>query len=269
MTVAAISRWQAGALLPLDSCDLSASRVLAADSWLVTDGTALAIDLHRDRFTDAVDRRVDAAELTAFWAEVIAAIPRTGDWFPRVELRASAGSSTLVFRLRPAPERQRTVRLASHRGPDPRTHPAVKGPATDALARARTAVQQLGADEAVILSPEGFVVEGAFSSLLWWRGDFICVPSDELTRVDSVTARSIIAMAAALGVDVHRESVTPAELDGLEIWSLSALHGIRIVTGWVDGPQPAEQPGRLRAWQSRLERLRKPLPADDPDGSAQ
>jgi len=264
MTVAAISRWQEDALVPVEDCELSPSETLAADSWLVVDGAVLALELHRSRFAAAVAGRVDEKPLSAFWDAAIAAIPRTGDWFPRVELRLGAAGPALLFRLRPAPQRHRSVRLATHRGDDPRTAPGVKGPATEALARARTSAQERGADEAVILSPEGYVVEGAFSALLWWRGGFLCVPSDDLIRVDSVTARSVLALAAAFGVDVHRESVTPAELDGLEVWSVSALHGIRIVTGWVDGPLTAEEPGRLRDWVARLERLRKPLPADDP-----
>ena len=52
----------------------------------------------------------------------------------------------------------------------------------------------------------------------------------------------------------------PEELDGLEVWALNALHGIRIVTSWIDGPATAEEPGRLATWQARLDALRKPLP---------
>jgi hypothetical protein len=44
------------------------------------------------------------------------------------------------------------------------------------------------------------------------------------------------------------------------VWALNALHGIRIVTGWVDGPATAELPGRLDVWRARLDALRKPLP---------
>ncbi|MDQ1606009.1 MAG: hypothetical protein QOJ18_376, partial [Microbacteriaceae bacterium] len=44
------------------------------------------------------------------------------------------------------------------------------------------------------------------------------------------------------------------------IWAVNALHGIRIVTAWVDGPQTAEEPGRLTKWRTLLDRLRKPLP---------
>ncbi|MET4782322.1 aminotransferase class IV [Glaciihabitans sp. UYNi722] len=261
MSVTTICRWHDGELDPLEYCDMSDVVIAAADSWFVTDGTVLALDLHRSRFWGAIDdRRFDDLDAEAFWNAAIAAIPRSGDWFPRVELQLRQGAPLLVFRLRSAPWRSRSVRLASHRGDDPRTSPLVKGPDTDALLRVRTEAQALGADEAVILSPDGYVVEGAYSSLLWWRGAILCAPSLDLARLDSVTARSVIALATALGVEVYYESVTPAELDGVELWALSALHGIRIVTAWVDGPSTAEEPGRLASWRTRLDRLRKPLP---------
>ena len=230
--------------------------IVAADSWLVHDGDVLALDLHRERFLGAVGETAGAA---AFWDAAIAAIPREGDWFPRVELQARNGGTLFVFRLRSAPELHRSIRLVSA-DHDPRTVPGIKGPDTDVLLALRTAAQQRGADEAVILSPDGAIVEGATTSLLWWRGDALCAPSPELARVDSVTARSVIALATALGLDILYESVPPGDLDGLEIWALSALHGIRIVTEWVSGPSTAELPGRLGVWRSRLERLRRPLP---------
>jgi hypothetical protein len=262
MSESSIHRWHEGALRALDYCDMTDARVSAADSWLVVDGTVLALDLHRRRFFEAaapLDAGV-AADLDAFWAASMATIPISGLWFPRVELQRRGEAFLLVFRLRSAPELTLSVRLASHPGPDPRRSPAVKGPDTAALLRARTDAQKLGADEAVILSPDGFVVEGAYSAILWWRGDVLCGPSPELARVDSVTARSVLALATALGIDVYSESVTPAELDGCEIWALSALHGIRIVTAWIDGPDPAELPGRLGIWRGRLDRLRRAIP---------
>ncbi|MCU1558493.1 MAG: hypothetical protein JWN09_2488 [Microbacteriaceae bacterium] len=264
MSVTAIYRWHDGELEPLEYCDMSDVFVAAADSWLVTDGAVLALDLHRSRFLDAIDRE-HYPELDAerFWDAAIAAIPRSDAWFPRVELQLRRGAPLLVFRLRSAPERTRSLRLATHPGPDPRTSPLVKGPDTEALSRARTGAQERGADEAVILSSDGYVVEGANSSLLWWRGAILCAPSLEFDRVDSVTARSVITLATAIGVEVYYESVTPAELDGVELWALSALHGIRIVTAWIDGPSVAEEPGRLGAWRARLDRLRKPISLSD------
>lgn len=258
MSESSIHRWHEGELHLLDHCDLTDTRIAAADSWLVTDGSTLALDLHRQRFFDAAGALID--DLDRFWSASIAAIPRAGDWFPRVEVQLRGGAALAVFRLRSAPPRSRSVRLASHRGADPRTSPCTKGPDTAALLRIRTQAKAAGADEAVIISPDGFVVEGAYSAILWWRGDTLCVPSLDLDRVHSVTASSVIALALAFGIEVYYESIVPAELENSEIWALSALHGIRIVTAWVDGPAPAELPGRLATWRLRLDRLRQPLP---------
>ncbi|MBN9240652.1 MAG: hypothetical protein BGO97_13145 [Micrococcales bacterium 70-64] len=245
-----IYRWDGGALDALEYCDMTQSRIVAADSWFVTEGTALALPLHRARFLAAAPDGAD------FWDAAVAAIPREGDWFPRVELHEPA---RYVFRLRSAPERARSAVLATWTGPDPRTEPTVKGPDLSAMLRIRTAVQAEGADEAVILTEDGYVVEGAYSALLWWRGEILCGPPAAFDRVDSVTARSVLTLARALGIDTHEEAVTPAELDGTELWALSALHGIRIVTAWVDGPSLAEKPGRLAQWRTRLDALRKPV----------
>jgi branched-subunit amino acid aminotransferase/4-amino-4-deoxychorismate lyase len=272
-TTAASYAWTGAALELLDpaaeivasptttAAAIEAASIEAADSWLVTDGQALALPLHRDRFLSSIAARgFTLPDAEAFWDAAVAAIPRRGDWFPRVELQSLGGTPLLVFRLREAPERGRSIVLASYSGVDPRTAPRIKGPDLDALLRIRAEAQQRGAGEAVLLSPSGSVVDGATSALLWWRGDILCSPAPELERVDSVTAKSILALATALGVDVYHEDVAPAELDGLEIWAVNALHGIRIVTAWVDGPQTAEEPGRLAKWRTLLDRLRKPLP---------
>lgn len=256
-----ILRWHAAELVTAD-LPLAEGTIVAADSWLVQDGATLGIDLHRQRFLTAVGESSDAADLNAahFWDAALATLPRTGNWFPRVELQRTENALIFTLTLRPAPELTRSVVLATHSGHDPRRSPTIKGPDTAALLVSRQAAIARGADESVILSPDGMVVEGAYSALLWWRGDALCVPSPELARVDSVTARSIITLATALGLDVLYEAVPPGELEGLELWAVSALHGIRIVTGWIDGPAPAELPGRLSLWRTRLVRLSRQLP---------
>src|SRR4051812_28163831 len=107
-----IFRWRDGALEELDYCDMADTRVLAADSFLVRDGRARGLDLHRGRFLTAVPATMRAELATeAFWDACIAAIPRTGDWFPRVELQLRVHTPLLVFRLRDAPARTRSVRV--------------------------------------------------------------------------------------------------------------------------------------------------------------
>jgi branched-subunit amino acid aminotransferase/4-amino-4-deoxychorismate lyase len=261
MSVAAVSLWREGHLEPRDDCDVLPATIEAADSWLVLDGTVRALELHRARFMTSIPRgRYRQLDPGAFWDASIAALPQAGSWFPRVELRTQLLRPQLLLRVREAPALKRSIVLRTHTGTDPRTAARFKGPDLEAMTRLRTEAQKHGADEAVLLSPGGFIAEGSTTCLAWWRGDAICVPADDIERIDGVTLRSVLALAAALGIDVLHESVTPDELDGLEVWALNALHGIRIVTAWVDGPAVAEQPGRLGTWQARLDALRKPLP---------
>jgi len=251
-----IYRWHENELHVLDYCDMTDATIEVADSWVVSDGRTLAIDLHRERFlTSIVAQGYGELEVAAFWDAARQLVPTSGDWFPRVELQSRAGAPLLVFRLRNAPERQRSVVVATGPEPDPRTTPAIKGPDLERMLRLRTAVQPLGAGEAIILSDDGFVVEGAYSALVWWRGSILCTVPDDFARVDSITAKSLLTLATALGVETFTEAVTPAELDGVELWALSALHGPRMVTAWVDGPQLAELPGRFTTWRNRLATL--------------
>ena len=253
--------WRDGVLEARDDCDVVPASIDVADSWFVAEGTALALDLHRTRFMTGIPRgRYKEFAPGEFWDAAIAAIPRTGDWFPRVELRTQLLRPQFLFRLRSAPERSRSVVLATYTGRDPRSAPRIKGPDLEDMVRLRTKVQSVGAQEAVILTPEGFVAEGSTTCLAWWRGDALAIPSDDIARIDSVTLRSVLALATALGVDILREDARPDDLDGCEVWALNALHGIRIVTQWIGGPSVAEQPGRLDAWRRRLDALRRPLP---------
>lgn len=263
--------WTGEGFVATDGCDTSNPALQVADSWLVTDAQVLAIALHRERFEHGLRARgVTETELAAlrvdsFWEAALAEIPPEGDWFPRVELVTVNGMPSLRFRLRPAPKLTRSLSVASHLGEDPRTAPTIKGPDLAAMASLRTLAQQRGADEAVLLTEDGYLSEGATTCLVWWRGDILCTAPEEFERVDSITLKTTLGMARALQVETHNEAVTPQELDGTELWALNALQGIRIVTKWLDGPELAERPGRLAQWRLRRERLRRPLhpfPAD-------
>ena len=257
MSEASIHRWHEGALVPLDYCDMTDTRVAAADSWFVADGRVLGLDLHRERFLASMSVGVrEATNADAFWASALDLLPRTGDWFPRVELQDRAGAPLLVFRLRSAPERRMNLRVVTW-PTDPRTEPRIKGPDLETMTRIRTSAKAKGADEAVITTPDGFLVESSQSGLLWWRGDILCGPPADFARVDSVTVRTLLTLAGAMGIETYEEAVTPAEIADTEFWALNALHGIRIVTDWIDGPALAQRPGRLALWRARMDALRR------------
>ena len=262
--------WNSGRLEPDGGDDGPDSPIIVADSWLVTQGRVLALELHRERFfaTITPENRAQLG-LDAFWAASIALLPHTGDWFPRVELRGDRGGDDgevgqsgvqrLGFQLRSAPPLGTTVTAVTHVGQDPRRQPGIKGPDLVALAGLRREAQARGADEAIIVGAAGHVVDGASTAILWWRGETLCAPPRSFTRVDSVTAKTLVAIATALGTEIRYEAVQPRELDALEVWAVNALHGIRPITAWIDGPEMAGQSARASAWRARMDALATPL----------
>jgi branched-subunit amino acid aminotransferase/4-amino-4-deoxychorismate lyase len=264
-TTATLYDWAAGALVVRDDCEVAETELLAADSFLVSSGRALALGLHRTRFAETAREQGfrDEAELAAFWDAGVALLPGAAlkpeddRWFPRFELVRVRDALRLRFRLRTAPPLGTDLVVATA-ATDPRRTPHLKGPDIDRLNALRQGAQRVGAQEAVILDG-GRVSDGATTALLWWRGDTLCAPPFELPRVDSVAARTVRGIAAALGVPVEEEAARPSELDGVVLWAVNALHGIRDVTVWVDGPALGHDPARTAAWRSRFGALARPI----------
>lgn len=262
-------RWSSHGLVEIAENSRAHTAIEAADSVLVSEGHAFALDLHRARFQDAVEQsrlgrdRFSAEEVDTFWTTVFTAIPDEGNWFPRVELQSHGDDMYLAFRHRQAPELTRSATLSTHVGEDPRRLPSIKGPDLATLVELRRRVQKHGVDDVVFTTSDGFIIDGAASALVWWRGDTLCAPPNEtensaFARVHSVTSTTLHVLASALGVETRTERAMPAELDGCEVWALNALHGIRMVTEWDGVPQLAEKPGRIGVWRDRRNALRSP-----------
>jgi branched-subunit amino acid aminotransferase/4-amino-4-deoxychorismate lyase len=224
----------------------------AADSWLVADGRVRAVERHWTRFFDACGEHGVAPEaLATFRARVEHAVPARGRWFPRVELREDGELALLV---RPAPPREPTVVAWIADVPDPRRAPRRKGPDLDRLAALRERAATHGAGEAVIAAADGRLLEGAFTSLLWWEGETLCAVPDEAPILPGITRALLIELAVERATPLARRLPTPEDLAGRETWLVSALHGVRIVTRWADGPRVGDAP-RATAWQRLLDDL--------------
>jgi branched-subunit amino acid aminotransferase/4-amino-4-deoxychorismate lyase len=224
--------------------------LLAADSWLVADGRVRAVERHWARF-EATCREHGVADeaLAAFRSEVERALPATGRWFPRVELREDG---ELAFQMRPAPPRETTVVAWIADVPDPRRAPRRKGPDLERLAALRERAAAHGAGEAVLADADGRLLEGAFTSLLWWERETLCAVPDDAPILPGITRALLIELACERGTPVAQRRPYARGLAGTETWLVSALHGIRAVTRWVDGPAAGEAP-RAAAWQRLLD----------------
>lgn len=236
-------------------CQPGTERVAVADSWRVVDGFAVGLTRHLERFRRSVADRAPEAESTVdnFLSTAMSLIPSTGEWFPRVECVETPHGHLFRFYHRHAPERLRTAILAtaSH---DPRTHPRHKGPDLERLMALRKEVAPRGATEAVIITPDGFIAEGAYSSIVVWPpGEAeMWVVDPDIPRIPSVTEASLSAIARQQGVTVVPKKMHPASLHHHTVWVVSALHGIREATSWV-GEGPLASGGEFtESWRQLL-----------------
>ena len=168
------------------------TELIAADSWLVVDGHARA----RSSATGRASPPPARSTSQAFRAEVERAVPAEGRWFPRVELRADG---ELAFHVRPAPPREPTVVAWIADVPDPRRAPRRKGPDLERLAALRDRAATHGAGEAVIADADGRLLEGAYTSLLWWEGETLCAVPDEAPILPGITRALLIELAGTRG----------------------------------------------------------------------
>ena len=227
--------------------------LLAADSWLVADGRARAAERHWARFSATCrEHGVEPAALTAFRAGVEGALPGQGRWFPRVELRADG---ELAVQIRPAPPREPTVVAWVADVPDPRRAPRQKGPDLERLRALRERAAAYGAGEAVIADADGRLLEGAYTSLLWWEGETLCAVAEDAPILPGITRALLIELARERDTLVAQRRPEARELAGRETWLVSALHGIRAVTRWADGGPAAGDARRAATWQRLLDEL--------------
>ena len=236
--------------------------VVAADSFVVDQGKTIGYDQHLLRFAAAI---ADAgfsldAELTEFISRCEMWIPREGRWFPRFDLVTSTESHYFRYHHRLAPAQQETASLIVAPN-DTRLFPRRKGPDLERMGDLRWWAYSKGAQEALILSPDGIVVEGAYSAIAvidHVRKEFAITPKS-FPRIPSVTEGVVRTLADEAGLGVVEDTHTISQFEGKEVWVLSALHGIRIATEIVDGPTLVTNDSLRNQLQTALENLAQPL----------
>ena len=77
---------------------------------------------------------------------------------------------------------------------------------------ARAEADAAGADEALLLDPDGHVVEGASSNLFWFDATSLCTPPFTAGILPGVTRAAVFEIASSLGLPIRELVVAPAEL---------------------------------------------------------
>ncbi|HXE56580.1 MAG TPA: aminotransferase class IV [Gemmatimonadales bacterium] len=114
----------------------------------------------------------------------------------------------------------------------------------EAFDRALEEARRQGADEALLLTPDGLVAEASVWGVFWWEGDRPAAPPLELGILPGVARARI---AELMGGIVERR-VAPGELRGRTIFLANAARGVVEVAEWDGNPVPrSPETERLRA----------------------
>jgi aminodeoxychorismate lyase len=152
-----------------------------------------------------------------------------------------AVNPTLVMSLHPAPAIESNTPprwkliVASHRLPANEALAQFKTCNKLAQVLARAEAEAVGADEALLLNTDGFVVEGASSNLFWIENDTICTPPLASGILSGVTRAVVMEICNRLGLKVREANINVEQLkrvDGIFV-SLSSFGVVEIMS--VDG----------------------------------
>lgn len=233
--------------------DLARAGTIVLDSWHLHDGTGVAVDRHRARFTAAVAEVFGVAEQEsgAAYDHALGHLPISGSWFPAFVW--TADGLRCAVRMFPV-ERLRCTTSLGRPLPDTRKRADVKGIDYIWQVSGRTKALSEGYDDRPLVTDAALVTETIFATLLVIRGRELIVPV--ATRLPGVTL-SVVREAA--GIRLLERPVTMAELPSADgLLTLSALHGVRVVERLGDRTLLTDR--RLRnVLQQHLESARRPV----------
>jgi len=159
-----------------------------------------------------------------------------------------AEQSTLVMSLHPAPvcdanNPPRWKLIAStHRLPA--NEPLAQFKTCNKLAQilARAEADAAGADEALLLNTDGFVVEGASSNLFWIEDHTVCTPPLAAGILPGVTRAVVLEICRQLGLATREANISAKQLRGVSgvFVSLSSFGVVEIVS--LDGENVKKSP---------------------------
>lgn len=88
--------------------------------------------------------------------------------------------------------------------------------------RALDGARAAGADEALLLTPGGYVAETAIYSLLWWEGTRLCGPAFDLGVLPGVGRARVTELIG----EVEERHSSFRELEGLPLFLVNSVRGI-------------------------------------------
>lgn len=184
------------------------------DTILAEDGVAVFLEDHLERLARSLAKTSIAVRDD--FAKIVRRLLRENPFDPaRIRITVSRGRhlgpvgmyhSTKATRLvvvspdrLPAPDAAYTLHTYSSGGA---AIPGVKGTSLAGNIMARTVADRHGADETLLLTYDGIVLEGGTSNIFWLAKNTLCTPSLDLPILPGITRKYILAAARKTGLKI-------------------------------------------------------------------
>jgi branched-chain amino acid aminotransferase len=213
-------------------------------------GRPFAWDEHVARLVrSAANLRLEF-DLAAAQAEVDALLERAGAVDGTIRLLITRGGRRVAV-LSPLRHRAHTVTLGTVEYAPTRVLDAVKSLSYAANMLASRLAREAGADEALLVTPHGRVLEAPTSALFYVLDGALHTPPLSDHVLDSITRRHVIALTGASERPVHRGELAGLEEAFLasttrEVQPVAAIDGQPLPA--VPGPQTTAAAGALRRY---------------------
>lgn len=116
---------------------------------------------------------------------------------------------------------------------------------------------QKGAKEGILLSTDGYLVDGTVSNIFWIRDGVVITPSLDLGGLPGITRQEVLDLAMAEGMPVEAGKYTPDSVaEAHEAFCTNALIGVLPVTVWNQLPVGSGRPGPVTSHLSHAYRRR-------------
>jgi branched-chain amino acid aminotransferase len=211
------------------------------------EGRPYALDEHLARMERSAANLRLPADVATLRAEVGRLLEEAGGVDALLRLVITRGGRRLAL-IEPLPEHPASIRLATVTFAPTRVLDGIKSLSYAGNMLATRLAQERGAEEALLVTPHGRVLEGPTSTFFWVSGGRLRTPPLDDHILDSITRRKLLEE-----IEVAEE---PCPLDGLagaeeaflastvrEVQAVSAIDGAEIPTG---GPLTAEAARALR-----------------------
>ena len=214
----------------------------------VWDGRPFRLDAHLERLASSLRAlRLPPPDDAALREAVATLLARFGPGDGMLRLTVLAGG-TQVVTVAPQPVRPDIAVLSSQPAPWIRPLGTFGPSGAKSLSYAPNmaalrAAEAAGADDALLVSLEGWVLEGTTFAVLWVRDGVLRTPAVDLGIIDSISRQALLEAARAEGLPVEEGRWPLEELAGasevLVCSSVRPCTAVRRLDDWAyDGPAP-------------------------------